>query len=356
MRITELVGEMAEKITYKDAGVDVELADSVIGSLADRIRSTFRPEVLGKMGGFAAMFRPEWRKFQDPVLVSATDGVGTKLKIAFLTGIHDTVGIDLVAMNVNDLLVTAAEPLFFLDYFATGALNAETVRAVISGIAQGCEEAGCSLIGGETAEMPDFYPAGEYDLAGFSVGIVDRSSAVDGSRIHPGDVVLGIASSGLHSNGYSLVRKVLLERGRYALDGIVTELGKPLGQELITPTVIYVKPVLELNASVTVNGMAHITGGGFVGNIPRVVPRACCVRIRKNSWEIPAIFRLLRREANLDDDDMFRTFNMGIGFVVITSAEAADKAMDMLQTRGLRTWVIGDVVSRSSDEGQITFV
>jgi phosphoribosylformylglycinamidine cyclo-ligase len=347
---------MAEKITYKDAGVDVELADNVIGSLADRIRSTFRPEVMGKMGGFAALFRPEWRKYQDPVLVSATDGVGTKLKIAFLTGIHDTVGIDLVAMNVNDLVVTAAEPLFFLDYFATGALHAETVRAVISGIARGCEEAGCSLIGGETAEMPDFYAEGEYDLAGFCVGIVDRGLAVDGSGIQPGATVIGIASSGLHSNGYSLVRKVLLERRKYALEGMAPDLGKPLWQELITPTAIYVKPILELTTSVEVHGMAHITGGGFVGNIPRVLPQDCCVRIRKGSWEVPPIFQLMKREANLDDSDMFRTFNMGIGFVVITAANNVDRAMETLRESGLRTWVIGDVVSRRGSEDQISFV
>lgn len=351
----ELTYEMDEKITYKDAGVDVELADKVIGSLTDRIRATFRPEVMGKMGGFAAMFRPEWRKYEDPVLVSATDGVGTKLKIAFLTGIHHTVGIDLVAMNVNDLLVTGAEPLFFLDYFATGAIQAETVQAVISGIANGCEQAGCSLIGGETAEMPDFYPPGEYDLAGFCVGIVDRGGAVDGSTIKPGDAVLGVASSGLHSNGYSLVRKVLLERRGYALDAMVPDLGKPLGEELITPTVIYVKPVLELCRSVRVKGMAHITGGGFVGNIPRVLPETCGVRMRTNSWEIPAIFQLIKREANLDDDDMFRTFNMGIGLVIITAPENADKAAYRLRAQGLRTWMIGDVIDRTAGGLQVVF-
>jgi phosphoribosylformylglycinamidine cyclo-ligase len=352
----ERTNEMAEKITYKDAGVDVELADKVIGSLTDRIRATFRPEVMGKMGGFAAMFRPEWRKYEDPVLVSATDGVGTKLKIAFLTGIHDTVGIDLVAMNVNDLLVTGAEPLFFLDYFATGAIQSETVQAVISGIATGCEQAGCSLIGGETAEMPDFYGAGEYDLAGFCVGIVDRGNAVDGSTIKPGDAVLGVGSSGLHSNGYSLVRKVLLERRCYSLDAMVPELGKPLGQELITPTLIYVKPVLELCRSIRVKGMAHITGGGFVGNIPRVLPENCCVRMRKKSWEVPPIFELLQREANLDDSDMFRTFNMGVGLVVIVDADEADAAADMLRSRGLRTWIVGDMVDRPNGGEQVVFV
>ncbi|HMK35015.1 MAG TPA: phosphoribosylformylglycinamidine cyclo-ligase [Desulfomonilaceae bacterium] len=347
---------MAEKITYKDAGVDVELAERVIGSLSHRIRSTFRPEVIGKMGGFAAMFRPEWSRYDDPVLVSATDGVGTKLKIAFLTGIHDTVGIDLVAMNVNDLLVTGAEPLFFLDYFATGAIRPEIVQAVISGIAAGCEQAGCSLIGGETAEMPDFYAAGEYDLAGFCVGMVDRSRAVDGTSIVPGDVVLGVASSGLHSNGYSLVRKVLLELGGFSLDATIADLGKPLGRELITPTTIYVKPVLHVCSSVQVKGMAHITGGGFVGNIPRVLPENCAVRIRKNSWRVPPIFSLLKKEARLDDDDMFRTFNMGIGFVIIIREDLAEKAAGMLREQGLPTWAVGDVVDREHGQEQVVFM
>ena len=337
---------MTEKITYKDAGVDVELADRVIGSVADRMKATFRPEVIGKMGGFAAMFRPQWSRYQDPVLVSATDGVGTKLKIAFLTGIHDTVGIDLVAMNVNDLLVTGAEPLFFLDYFATGAIEPETVTAVISGIANGCEQAGCSLIGGETAEMPDFYAPGEYDLAGFSVGILDRPAAVDGSKMKPGDAVIGIASSGLHSNGFSLVRKVLLERKGYSLDARFPELGKTLGEELLTPTAIYVKPVLDLCRTVSISGMAHITGGGFIGNIPRVVPPSCTVSIQKGTWEVPGIFHLLRRDAGLDDEDMYRTFNMGVGFVLTVPGDQSDAAMKCLSDAGLHSWVLGEVKAR----------
>jgi phosphoribosylformylglycinamidine cyclo-ligase len=346
---------MSERVTYKDAGVDVELADKVIGSLADRIRSTFRPEVIGKMGGFAAMFRPNWQGFEDPVLVSATDGVGTKLKIAFMTGVHDTVGIDLVAMNVNDILVTGAEPLFFLDYFATGAIAPDTVKSVISGIAVGCEQAGCALIGGETAEMPDFYSSGEYDLAGFCVGIVDRPKIIDGSKVAPGDVVLGVASSGLHSNGFSLVRKALLELRGYSLDSHVAELGKTLGEELITPTAIYVKPILELCGKVTVSAMAHITGGGFIGNIPRVVPESCAVSINKGSWDVPPIFRILASEANLEDEEMFRTFNMGIGMVLVAPADQSDAALAHLAQSGLVAQVIGEVRTRVTGGQAVSF-
>lgn len=346
---------MSEKFTYKDAGVDVELADRVIGSLADRIKSTFRPEVVGKMGGFAAMFRPNWQRLKDPVLVSATDGVGTKLKIAFLTGVHDTVGIDLVAMNVNDILVTGAEPLFFLDYFATGAIEPDTVRSVIAGIASGCEQAGCALIGGETAEMPDFYGAGEYDLAGFCVGIVDGSSVIDGSKVAPGNVVLGVASSGLHSNGFSLVRKVLLELRGHSLDSYWTDLGKTLGEELLTPTKIYVKPILELCGKVTVSAMSHITGGGFVGNIPRVIPDSCAVAINKDSWEVPPIFPILASEANLDDEEMFRTFNMGIGMVLVVPADQSQAALAHLAESGLEARVIGEVQQRVASGDAVLF-
>jgi phosphoribosylformylglycinamidine cyclo-ligase len=342
----EFAEGMVKKITYKDAGVDVELADRVIGSLRDRIKATFRPEVTGKMGGFAAMFHPQWWRYSDPVLVSATDGVGTKLKIAFLTGIHDTVGIDLVAMNVNDILVTGAEPLFFLDYFATGSIAPETVKSVISGVATGCEQAGCALIGGETAEMPDFYSAGEYDLAGFCVGIVDRGRAIDGSAVKPGDQVIGLASSGLHSNGFSLVRKVLLEHKGYHLESHSAELGKTLAEELLTPTLIYVKPVLDLLAKTRVSGIAHITGGGFIGNIPRIVPDACTVTIRKRCWDVPRIFDIVQREAGLDDREMFETFNMGIGLVLIVPRGQADQALSRLSSARIPAWPIGEITSR----------
>ncbi len=345
---------MSKKITYKDAGVDSELAERVISSLAGSIRTTFRTEVVGKMGGFAAMFRPRWNRYHDPVLVSATDGVGTKLKIAFLSGIHDTVGIDLVAMNVNDILVTGAEPLFFLDYFATGAIKPQTIRSVIAGIIRGCELAGCALIGGETAEMPDFYPAGEYDLAGFCVGIVDGPKAMDGSAVKPGDQVVGIASSGLHSNGFSLVRKVLLERKGYSLLSSPADLGKPLGEVLLTPTAIYVKPVLDLLDRVRISAIAHITGGGFIGNIPRVIPETCRVMIRKGAWEVPPIFHMLQREAGLEDREMFQTFNMGVGLVLILSRDQVDKSLAILQSHNVEAWGIGEIGVREETGERVT--
>ncbi len=347
---------MTEKITYKDAGVDVELADRVIGSLGETIKATFRPEVLGKMGGFAALVRPDWSRYKDPLLVSGADGVGTKLKIAFLTGIHDTVGIDLVAMNVNDVLVTGAEPLFFLDYLATGAIEPETVRSVISGIAAGCTTAGCALVGGETAEMPDFYPPGEYDLAGFCVGVVDKDEVLDGERIKAGDVLLGLASTGVHSNGFSLVRKVLLERKGYSLESDPAGLGRSLGEELLTPTAIYVRPVLDLMKQITVPGIAHITGGGFEGNIPRVLPHDCRVVIRAGSWDVPGIFQFLQKEAALDDDEMHRTFNMGVGLVLVLPADEVDRAGGILRESGVNSWIIGEVKPRTEGDNALEFV
>lgn len=341
---------MAEKFTYKDAGVDVELADKVIGSLTETIRATFRREVAGKMGGFAALVHPDWTRYKDPLMVSAADGVGTKLKIAFLTGIHDTVGMDLVAMNVNDILATGAEPLFFLDYLATGAIEPETVRAVISGIARGCKQANCSLVGGETAEMPDFYPAGEYDLAGFCVGMVDKENVLDGSRIRAGDALLGLASSGVHSNGFSLVRKVLLEHKGYSLENDPAGIGRSLGEELLTPTAIYVRPVLDLMRNLPVSGIAHITGGGFHGNVPRILPDTCRAVVRSGSWEVPEIFRFLKKEADLDDEEMHRIFNMGVGLILAVPNHRADEARRILKESGTRTWIIGEVTSRSEGE------
>lgn len=339
---------MSKKITYKDAGVDTELADEVIRSLRQRLKATFRPEVMGAMGGFSALFRPNWKKYDSPLLVSATDGVGTKLKIAFMTGIHDSVGIDLVAMNVNDILVSGAEPLFFLDYLATGKIEPETVRAVISGIAQGCEQAGCSLIGGETAEMPDFYEAGEYDLAGFCVGMVEESAVIDGSRVERGDQILGIESSGLHSNGFSLARKVFLENRQYSLDRLVPDLGKTLAEELLCPTQIYVKPVLQLLEKMPVKAMAHITGGGFIGNIPRVVPDQFQVVIHRGTWRILPIFNIIQYEANLEDEEMFETFNMGVGFIIVLSSHHVEEASQILTANGLCSSVIGEIAQRGS--------
>jgi phosphoribosylformylglycinamidine cyclo-ligase len=252
-------------------------------------------------------------------------------------------------MNVNDLLVIGAEPLFFLDYFATGALQEKTITEVVSGIVEGCKQAGCALIGGETAEMPDFYAPGEYDLAGFCVGIVDRARAIDGTGIQPGDTVLGLASSGLHSNGYSLVRRVLLEHKKYSLDSVLPDIGKPLGEELLTPTRIYVKSVLKLCSEVPAKGMAHITGGGFIGNIPRVLPESCAVRIHRGSWEIPSIFKMIQRDASLDDEDMYLTFNMGIGMVIVVNSGDADKALNLLRSMGERVFPIGEVIGRQGE-------
>lgn len=344
---------MSKKITYKDAGVDVDLADKTISSLSGRIKDTFRPEVIGGIGGFAAQFRPNWKQYSDPVLVSATDGVGTKLKLAFMTGIHDTVGIDLVAMNVNDLVVVGAEPLFFLDYFATGKLEPSIFEAVVRGIASGCEQAGCSLIGGETAEMPDFYSPGEYDLAGFCVGMVDKAKAIDGSRIKTGDVVIGMASSGLHSNGYSLVRKLVFDQGKYSIDSIPEGFERPLGQELLTATRIYVKPVLNLTKIVEIKGLAHITGGGFTGNIPRILPPDTTVRIHLNSWPIPDVFNFMGRLGSLETLDMFETFNMGIGMIAVVDPSDASKTVALLEEHGVPAWIIGDV--RPADNNDRVF-
>jgi len=348
---------MSEKITYRDAGVDIDVADRALGSVAKKIQSTFTPGVLGNLGGFAAMFRPDWKRFHDPVLVSATDGVGTKLKIAFMMGIHNTVGIDLVAMSVNDLLVTGAEPLFFLDYFATGKIEPETFDSVVSGIAQGCLIAGCALIGGETAEMPDFYAAGEYDLAGFCVGILDKSNAIDKSKIEPGNIILGIGSSGLHSNGFSLVRKALLEKAKYPLSHKFPDSGKTLGEELLTPTRIYVKPVLSLLDHVCVNGMAHITGGGFYGNIPRILPDEIKVNIDSKAWEIPSIFKILKSHTGLDDFEMFTTFNMGIGMIMIIDESDTDEVIRSLLEHDLPVKVIGVTRTRiSQSDPQVVII
>ncbi|MEW6111486.1 MAG: phosphoribosylformylglycinamidine cyclo-ligase [Thermodesulfobacteriota bacterium] len=345
---------MTEKITYKDAGVDIDLADRLIGSLQDRIKSTFRPEVMGKMGGFAALVRPDWSSYREPVLVSATDGVGTKLKLAFLTGIHDTVGIDLVAMSVNDVLVTGAEPLFFLDYFATGGLEPATFESVVSGIVRGCRLANCALIGGETAEMPDFYSRGEYDLAGFCVGVVDRSRIIDGARVKPGNVLVGLASSGLHSNGFSLVRRVLLDKCGYTVESRLADLDKRLGEELLTPTVIYVRPVLQLFKAMEVLAVVHITGGGFYENIPRVLPDSCDVLIHRNAWDRPRIFEIIRREAGLDEYEMYRTFNMGVGMVLVVSEQDAQAAIQHMDEQGIRAWIIGKVTPRSASDGRVS--
>jgi phosphoribosylformylglycinamidine cyclo-ligase len=333
-------------LTYRDAGVDIDAGNALVERIKPMVKRTFRPEVMGGLGGFGGLFDLSGR-YKEPVLVSGTDGVGTKLKLAQQLGRHDTIGIDLVGMCVNDVLVQGAEPLFFLDYFATGKLDIDTAASVVGGIARGCELAGCALIGGETAEMPDMYPPGEYDLAGFTVGAVEKSAMNDGSSIVAGDVILGVASSGPHSNGYSLIRRIL-ERAGSPLD---TDLdGVTLGDALMAPTTIYVKPMLELLQKVAVHGLAHITGGGLKENIIRVVPDGLGLDIDASSWAMPPVFQWLQREGNVTRDEMWRTFNCGIGFTVLLAQEQVEAAKAVLAAHGLDTWTIGSVVAASGDE------
>jgi phosphoribosylformylglycinamidine cyclo-ligase len=333
------------RLTYKQAGVDIEAGDSFVRRITPLVRSTFRPEVLTDLGSFSGLFRLDAGRYKDPVLVSGTDGVGTKLKVAQLIGKHDTVGIDLVAMSVNDVLVCGAEPLFFLDYLATGKLDPDAGLDLIKGIVEGCRSAGCALIGGETAEMPSFYTSGEYDLAGFAVGVVERDQIIDGKKISPGDAVIGLASSGLHSNGYSLARKVIFETAGLKASDTVDEWNKTVGEELLTPTRIYVKPVLSLLGGVEVHGMAHITGGGLTGNVPRILPEGCDAVVRPGSWTVPPVFEWLRKKGDLATEEMFRVFNMGIGWVIILPAAQADKAVEHLAKMGEKPFRIGEVVS-----------
>lgn len=329
-------------ITYKDAGVDIDAGDLFVHKIKPFVKSTFRPEVLTDIGGFGGLFA--LKKYRNPVLVSGTDGVGTKLKVAFLMNKHDTVGIDLVAMCVNDIVVQGAEPLFFLDYFATGKLLPDNHALVVKGIADGCKQAGCALIGGETAEMPSFYSEGEYDLAGFAVGVVEKKNIVDGKRIKPGDQLIGLASSGLHSNGYSLVRKALFEKAGYGVDDILTELGGPkLGEVLLRPTKIYAKTLLALMKEFDVGGMAHITGGGITENTPRMLPKGTQAVVRKGTWDIPPIFKLLQKKAGVDDTEMYRAFNMGIGMVLAVPKKQADKVMKKAEKLGEKAFLIGEI-------------
>jgi phosphoribosylformylglycinamidine cyclo-ligase len=333
-------------MSYRDAGVDMEAGDALVEQIKPYAKRTMRPEVLGGIGGFGSLFELP-KKFKNPVLVSGTDGVGTKLKLAFQLNKHDTVGIDLVAMSVNDILVQGAEPLFFLDYFACGKLEVGTAAQVIKGIAQGCEQAGCALVGGETAEMPGMYPAGEYDLAGFAVGAVDKEAIIDGSTIAEGDVVLGLASSGAHSNGYSFIRK-LIERSGIDFDSDFH--GKPFRDVVMAPTRIYVKPLLKLLQTMPVKGMAHITGGGLTENIPRVLPAGLTAEIKQGSWNMPPLFSWLQAQGNVTDNEMHRTFNCGIGMVVIVSAQNAEAAKSLLAAEGEQVWTIGHIRPQQAGE------
>jgi phosphoribosylformylglycinamidine cyclo-ligase len=335
-------------LTYRDAGVDIDAGDVLVERIKPAAKRTMRPEVLAGIGGFGALFELS-KKYREPVLVSGTDGVGTKLKLAFHWNRHDTVGQDLVAMSVNDILVQGAEPLFFLDYFACGRLDVNTAATVVEGIAHGCELAGCALIGGETAEMPSMYPDGEYDLAGFAVGAVEKSAIIDGKRIVAGDVVLGLASSGAHSNGYSLIRKII-ERAQPDLGMDIG--GKPLADAVMAPTRIYVKPLLKLIQSVAVKGMAHITGGGLTENIPRVLPDTVMANIEKSAWPLPPLFQWLQREGHVQDAEMHRVFNCGIGMVVIVAGVDADNAAAQLTAAGETVYRIGKIASRLEGQPQ----
>jgi phosphoribosylformylglycinamidine cyclo-ligase len=331
-------------ISYKKAGVDIDEAEKFVKMISPIVRTTFRKEVLTDIGLFAGLFKLDIRKYKEPVLVSGTDGVGTKLKIAFQADKHDTVGIDLVAMCVNDILTLGAEPLFFLDYFATGKLNAEKASQVIKGIVEGCRLSGCALIGGETAEMPGFYKKNEYDLSGFAVGVVNKSDIIHGKAINEGDVIIGVASSGLHSNGFSLVRKVLFDIGKIKIDQYVSELGCSIAEELLKPTEIYVKAYFTLKGKVKIKGMAHITGGGIPGNLPRILPKGKTSVIYKNSWEIHPIFQFIQKIGKITEVEMFKVFNMGIGYIFVVDAQDVKKALSLINNKGYRAYLIGEIV------------
>ncbi|MCM1511842.1 MAG: phosphoribosylformylglycinamidine cyclo-ligase [Oxalobacter formigenes] len=335
-------------LSYRDAGVDIDAGEALVDAIKPFARRTMREGVLAGIGGFGALFEIG-KKYREPVLVSGTDGVGTKLRLAFQLNRHDTVGTDLVAMSVNDILVQGAEPLFFLDYFACGKLDVAMAADVVKGVAAGCEQAGCALIGGETAEMPGMYPDGEYDLAGFAVGVVEKSKIIDGSTIVPGDVVLGLASSGAHSNGYSLIRRILEEAKP---DMNADFHGRPLADVLLAPTRIYVKPLLSLMKTLPVKGMAHITGGGLLDNVPRVLPENCTALLYRDAWTRPPLFDWLQQHGGVADEEMHRVFNCGIGMAVIVAASQADAALAQLEALGEAVYRIGEIRERQGGEAQ----
>jgi phosphoribosylformylglycinamidine cyclo-ligase len=348
--------ESVKKFSYKDAGVDIEKGDAFVQAIKPMVESTFRPEVLTKIGGFAGCVSLNLERYKKPILVSSTDGVGTKLKIAFMMNRHDTVGIDLVAMCVNDIVVCGAKPLFFLDYLATSKLDTQKSIKVVSGIVKGCIEADCSLVGGETAEMPGFYKKGDYDLAGFAVGIVEDSQLIDGSSVTVGDKIVGIASSGLHSNGFSLVRKLVFDQHKMELDERIEEIGGALGQELLRPTRIYVKTILNLTRDFKIGGIAHITGGGITGNLPRVIPRGCKAILRKGTWEIPPIFTFLKEKGNVPEEEMFRTFNNGIGMILVVRSKDVQEISTRLHSLGEKAFIIGEVGKTEREQEKIMLV
>lgn len=337
------MSEEKNKITYKDAGVDTKEGERAVSLMKKHVKRTFNEEVLTGLGGFGSLYKPNLKGVKAPVLVAGSDGVGTKLKIAFMTDKHDTVGQDLVAMCVNDVLCQGARPMFFLDYIATGKVEAEKIADMVKGVSDGCVKGGCALVGGETAEMPDFYSDGEYDMAGFAVGMVDEEDIIDGSSIEDGDVIIGLPSSGIHSNGYSLVRKVFFDKAKLTVDDTPKGLSQTLGKALLEPTRIYTKPVMALLSQIKPKGMIHITGGGFYENIPRIIPKGLGVKVTKNSWDVPDIFKVIQEYGNIEDKDMFSTFNMGIGFMIIVEQGDVDMVTRLLSKEGENPSIIGEV-------------
>jgi len=352
-RIKSIRGNMSTKITYKDAGVDIDTANEFIDRIKPLIKTTARKEVISGIGGFGGLFHFNSSNLKNPVLVSSTDGVGTKLRIAQLVDKHDTIGIDLVAMSVNDVVVQGAEPLFFLDYLATGKIELEKSVKIIEGITEGCRQAGCTLLGGETAEMPGFYKTGEYDLAGFCVGVVEMDKLINGSTVSVNDRIIGLASSGLHSNGFSLARKVLLENGKLGINDKVAGLDKTIGLEMLEPTRIYVKPLLNLFKSFNIKGLIHITGGGFYDNIPRIISQSCRSVINKGSWQIPPIFNVIQEIGNVEEKEMFRVFNMGIGMMIIVAEKECQGVLDQLEMLGEKAYLIGAIEKREDKQDQV---
>ena len=348
---------MSERsVTYKDSGVDIAAGNSFVNLIKPLVKATSRPGVLADIGGFGGLFSLDTTKYKNPVLVSGTDGVGTKLKVAFMADRHDTVGIDLVAMCVNDIIVQGAEPLFFLDYLATGKLLPEKAAEIVKGIAEGCKQAGCALIGGETAEMPGFYSDGEYDVAGFTVGVVDRDKIIDGSTISVGNKLIGIASSGIHSNGYSLARTLIFDHMGLSINDEFPGSTVSVADVLLTPTRIYVRAILGLLKEFTINGIAHITGGGLLENVPRVLPKGCQANIHTNSWELPNLFKILQKAGNVERDEMYRTFNMGIGMVLVVPESQTEEMIDRLKGLGESAWVIGEIAACGDGDERVELV
>ena len=349
------MGKKTEKSKYAEAGVDIDAGNRLVELLKPIVSKTFKRGVITEIGGFAGLFSLNLENIRNPVLVSSTDGVGTKLRIAFMLDKHDTIGIDLVAMCVNDILVQGANPLFFLDYISMGKLEVNKAQEIVKGIAEGCQEAGCSLLGGETAEMPGFYAEGEYDLAGFVVGIAENEDLLDGSEIAVGHQLIGIASSGLHSNGYSLVRKIFFEGLKMSVDDYVEDFGRTLGEELLEPTRIYAKAIGNLSRDFRICGISHITGGGLVDNLPRIIPKACKTVIRRSSWPVPPVFSFIQKAGQISDQEMMRTFNNGLGMVIVVNEEENNEVLSRLNAMGETAFYIGSVESRGDDEGAVQF-